>query len=1031
MKRIIAKGLVFGLLLSQLFPGVGMSAEAAKRKVKLNKKSVTIRVGKRVKLKVKNKKKSAKVTWKSKNKKIASVNKKGNVTGKKVGKTKIVCLVKQGKKKTKLTCKVTVKKDTSTIVPTGNPKVTAEPTATPKFVGILNPTKEPMPTQTPVVKPGEDYHTNWPSLYTDDYLPLQNLATSFKIGSAIAGSSEELSALYDADMVGILQKHYNTTTLTNLMKPIFLLDEAASKASVDGMPAVSFESCDRALKFCQDTGIQMRGHVLVWYNQTPDWFFHEDYDVEKDLVDKATMQARMESYIKQVITYVQTNYPEVVYCWDVVNEAVDDEGEIRSSNNMWYTVYAEGNEGYNEYEYVKDAFTYAKKYANPEVKLVYNDYNTFDPWKRVEILRMIEYVNANGTLIDTIGMQCPILQKWPYIMETADTIYGEDSCVEHAIEDFAKADLEIMITELCVRTNGGNTKSEMETQAQRYKEMYQLLWDMDKENGGQAQITSVTTFGISDSYRLYPESNWQAGDESRYAWLFDKNCKAKLAFKSVYNVFANANGKPIVEEVYEKPEGQGDEVETHIVSGKATMKNGTPMKNQMVIFHSAEEYYYCTTDEEGKYSISLPNGSFSPYIKGFGVGESFSMTADMPETVEKDVTLLSSWYQVEGKIISQNGTPIANKGLSFSYPSEEWGEDWIDIETDENGAFSMYMEEYTYTGEDSLVEGVTFTIDKEYNAENPLIITVDKNMYEVSGAVEMNEFTLANEDSYFDFWFSEIDGDASGAVSICEEDEYSIALEEGTYQVRGAYYEYEEIRHTIYYGTLEVNQNMTFDFKDANLHQVVVETSCMEGASSIYALDVGEMNIAPWSGDAYIANNETGTLEGKFSDEDAEGNVYGLYQFTATYDLTDAKAGEKLVISEGIQRIDQVLIPGKEYDYVLCGEMSDYEDYEEEENYAYDNVEVSFVPEESGTYTFYTKHEDVPEDEEKYSEISLQFFDSKRVYQSGRYELGTLDATIDVELEAGKRYFISFDLYQYASLLTNNKISYGIKKVEE
>ncbi len=419
MKKIIAKSLVLGLVISQLLPMGETTVEAAKKKVKLNKKSVTITQGKSVTLKVKNKKKKAKVTWKSKNKKIAKVNKKGKVTGKKVGKTTIIATVKQGKKKTKLACKVTVKKRENKNVPT----------ATPKFMGILNPTKEPVPTisatPVPTAKPGEDYHTNWQSKYTDDYIPLQNLATSFKVGSAIAGNSEEASALYDADMVGILQKHYNTTTLTNLMKPVFLLDEEASKASADGMPAVSFESCDRALKFCQDTGIQMRGHVLVWYNQTPKWFFHEGYDVENDLVDKATMQARMESYIKQVITYVQTNYPGVVYCWDVVNEAVGDNGEIRSSNNMWYTVYAAGDEEYNEYEYVKDAFTYAKKYANPDVKLVYNDYNTFEPEKRAEILRMIEFVNADGKLIDTMGMQCPILQEWPDIMETADTVYGE------------------------------------------------------------------------------------------------------------------------------------------------------------------------------------------------------------------------------------------------------------------------------------------------------------------------------------------------------------------------------------------------------------------------------------------------------------------------------------------------------------------------------------------------------------------------------------------------------------------------------
>ncbi|HBZ64440.1 MAG TPA: 1,4-beta-xylanase, partial [Lachnospiraceae bacterium] len=74
---------------------------------------------------------------------------------------------------------------------------------------------------------------------------------------------------------------------------------------------------------CQENGIKMRGHTLIWHNQTPSWLFYKNYDVKSGkLADAKTMAKRMESYIKQVITHCQKKYPGVVYAWDVVNECV-------------------------------------------------------------------------------------------------------------------------------------------------------------------------------------------------------------------------------------------------------------------------------------------------------------------------------------------------------------------------------------------------------------------------------------------------------------------------------------------------------------------------------------------------------------------------------------------------------------------------------------------------------------------------------------------------------------------------------------
>lgn len=70
-------------------------------------------------------------------------------------------------------------------------------------------------------------------------------------------------AIKHKGMAKILKENFNSTTLSNLMKPDYLLDEKATKKSKDGMPVCKFDTCDPALKFCQENGIKMRGHTIA------------------------------------------------------------------------------------------------------------------------------------------------------------------------------------------------------------------------------------------------------------------------------------------------------------------------------------------------------------------------------------------------------------------------------------------------------------------------------------------------------------------------------------------------------------------------------------------------------------------------------------------------------------------------------------------------------------------------------------------------------------------------------------------------
>lgn len=358
----------------------------------------------------------------------------------------------------------------------------------------------------------------------------------FRIGVGLNGYNTQTDTLNSRAMTGIIKYHFNSVTYSNLMKPSYLLDQVGSIRNYNSgnpEPAVKFDTVLKGLEFCKNTGIKMRGHVLVWHNQTPDWFFREGYRNDGAYVDRDTMLARLESYIRQVLEFTQTRYPGVIYAWDVVNEAVENTPgsfELESGfnirtkydgtkDNPWYKVVG--------VDYVEKAFEYARKYADPEVKLFYNDYNTFQPTKTEAIYKLAAHLKDKG-LIDGIGMQGYMDLNYP-------VIDGGAGSFKAALARFAELELEIHVTELTIRTNG-TSPSHFSRQANRYEEVFRVLTEMDTASGGPANITSVTVFGLMDNYLFYP-------NDTTTARLFDRNLQPKLAFYSVLKVAEELNAK--------------------------------------------------------------------------------------------------------------------------------------------------------------------------------------------------------------------------------------------------------------------------------------------------------------------------------------------------------------------------------------------------------------------------------------------------------------------------------------------------------
>lgn len=309
---------------------------------------------------------------------------------------------------------------------------------------------------------------------------------------------------------GLIKDQFNSFTTGNELKPDSLLDyeKCISDPKYDDNPQISFKNAEFLMDFANEAGLPMRGHTLVWHSQTPRWFFAEDYSKDENapLVSKELMLRRLENYIKNVLEYSQTHYPGLIYAWDVVNEAIEIsdgmDGGYRSTDSYWYQIIGE--------DFVEKAFEYARKYADPEVKLFYNDYNTEEELKMRAIIDMVESLKQKG-LIDGIGLQCHLGHSSPSLAN-----------IERSIRKYAETGLEIHITELDMDLTD-NSEVELMKQASRYKRLFIMLKHFkDKDI---ANITNVTFWGMSD------DISWlNKPGVPNYPLLFDKYLVQKPAF---------------------------------------------------------------------------------------------------------------------------------------------------------------------------------------------------------------------------------------------------------------------------------------------------------------------------------------------------------------------------------------------------------------------------------------------------------------------------------------------------------------------
>ncbi len=334
-------------------------------------------------------------------------------------------------------------------------------------------------------------------------------AKSFTVGAAL-----NIDQFEERDTAGvrIITSQFNTISPENVLK---------WEHVHPGLDKYDFGPSDRYVDFGTRNKMFVVGHTLVWHSQVPRWVFQ---DAQGQPVGRDTLLARMRDHIMTVVT----RYKGRIHGWDVVNEALDEDGTLRKS--PWLNIIGD--------DFIIKAFQYAHE-ADPAAELYYNDYSLENPAKRAGAVRLIQSLQAAGVPVKAIGMQGHLKMDWP-------SVGLEDS----TITMFAALGVKVHITELDIdvlpRATGGNSAdisqraaaraaldpyaaglpdSVSQALAKRYEEIFAVY------QRHAAVIDRVTFWGVADGDSWL--NDWPVRGRTAYPLLFDRNHLPKPAFHAI------------------------------------------------------------------------------------------------------------------------------------------------------------------------------------------------------------------------------------------------------------------------------------------------------------------------------------------------------------------------------------------------------------------------------------------------------------------------------------------------------------------
>ena len=310
----------------------------------------------------------------------------------------------------------------------------------------------------------------------------------------------------------IVKQHFDAIVAENDMKPIYLQPTEGE---------FFFDNADKFVEFGERNGMWITGHCLIWHSQLPQWFC---VDENGNNVEPEVLKARMKSHISTVVG----RYKGRIKGWDVVNEAILEDGSYR--NSRFYQILGE--------EFIPLAFQYAQE-ADPDVELYYNDYNEWYPGRIETIVRLIRTLKSRGIRIDAIGMQGHVGMDGPSIEQ-----------YENAIKSYTNEGIKVMVTEFDISilpaarqgigaelSDNEAYRKEIDPYTEGVPNEAMLEWTNRMLDffrlfiKYQDKVSRVTTWGVSDG------SSWKNGYPVRgrtdYPLLFDRNYQPKPAVDEI------------------------------------------------------------------------------------------------------------------------------------------------------------------------------------------------------------------------------------------------------------------------------------------------------------------------------------------------------------------------------------------------------------------------------------------------------------------------------------------------------------------
>lgn len=329
-------------------------------------------------------------------------------------------------------------------------------------------------------------------------------ADFFQIGTAL--SEDQIMGRTPAALETAAY-HFNAVTAENSMK----WEEIQPLEN-----KYRWEVSDALVAFCSANKALLTGHALVWHHQTPDWVFE---NADGSQASRELLLKRMEAHINAVVG----RYKGVIPSWDVVNEALNEDGTMRDSK--WRKIIGD--------DYIELAFEFAHK-ADPNAELYYNDYNLFKPEKRAAAVALVKRVQAKGIPVHGIGMQGHYGLGYPNNL----------SDIENTIIAFSKLGT-VMITELDISVlpfpDEGNEGADIgidmdlmekynpyvnglpaDVQA-AYIDHYKNIFEIYLNH--KDKVSRVTFWGVNDAQSW--RNDWPMQGRTDYPLLIDRDNQLK------------------------------------------------------------------------------------------------------------------------------------------------------------------------------------------------------------------------------------------------------------------------------------------------------------------------------------------------------------------------------------------------------------------------------------------------------------------------------------------------------------------------